>query len=88
MTRHQEAVLLAIGTIWSYYPEWRLGQLVENVSSWSRPPDGKSVYGVEDDELVTSLIDHLERRFGHEAVVHLHRPQRDADRPSAEPVGA
>ena len=53
-------VLKAVEKAWRHYPEWRLGQLVENVAVWA----GQSVGEIEDDQLSSEIRGHLERRFG------------------------
>jgi hypothetical protein len=47
------------------HPEWRLGQLVANVTLWARQPTephDTGIWDVEDEELLAALERHLSRR--------------------------
>jgi hypothetical protein len=46
------------------YPEWRLGQLVANVTSWARQPTephDTGIWDVEEEELLAALERHVQQ---------------------------
>lgn len=51
-------VLEEIEHLWRLHPDWRLGQLISNLTAWSDPVEG-SVYDIEDDALVEEARRHL-----------------------------
>ncbi len=51
-------VLQEIEQLWRLHPDWRLGQLICNLTAWSDPVEG-SVYDIEDEALVDELHRHL-----------------------------
>lgn len=51
-------VLQAIERIWRTHPDWRLGQLICNLASWSDPTQDV-VWDIEDEMLVAEVERHL-----------------------------
>ena len=51
------SILEEIERIWVQHPDWRLGQLVSNLTGWA----GESVWDVEDDALLNEIQHHLEQ---------------------------
>ena len=51
-------VLEEIEQLWRLHPDWRLGQLISNLTAWSDPIEG-SVYDIEDETLVEEAHRHL-----------------------------
>jgi hypothetical protein len=54
-----------LGELSDRHPEWRLGQLVANVTLWARQPTephDTGIWDVEDEELLAALQSHLSRR--------------------------
>ena len=44
------------------YPDWRFGQMISNLASWARGAEVKSIWDVEDRELVETAKQHLRKR--------------------------
>ncbi len=42
------------------YPEFRLGQLIANLTSWARGDQEGAVWNVEDEELLAAAREHIE----------------------------
>ncbi len=42
------------------YPDWRLGQMIANLSTWARGTGNGQVWDVEDSELVETARRHLQ----------------------------
>jgi len=55
-------VLELIRQLWEKYPDWRLGQLLVNVS------DTDNIFYVEDDRVEKGLVNYLKLVEQHEAV--------------------
>jgi hypothetical protein len=51
-------VLAKVEQLWRAYPDWRLGQLIANVASWS----GTDAWDLEEDGLVDEIDRHLGQR--------------------------
>ena len=51
-------VLEVIEQLWRLHPDWRLGQLISNLTAWSDPVEG-SVYDIDDDVLMDEARGHL-----------------------------
>jgi hypothetical protein len=41
------------------HPNWRFGQLVENVAMWAKGPGAEAIWDVEDEELLQAIKRHL-----------------------------
>ena len=52
-------VLSAIEKMMDRYPDWRIGQLVSNVATWSRGPQAESIWDMENEEFVAAVDEHL-----------------------------
>ena len=52
-------VLEEIEKLWRLHPDWRLGQLICNVASWSDP--NTSPWDLEEDELLIAIRQHLSK---------------------------
>ena len=48
-------VLEVVEKVWEQHPDWRLGQLIENLAAWGED----SVWNIEDDALVNEVQTHL-----------------------------
>lgn len=48
-------MLEALARVWMEYPDYRLGQLIDNVSYTYRPHGQQSVFFVEDDDMLAAL---------------------------------
>jgi hypothetical protein len=64
MTPIQCQLIQAVEEMWDLHPGWRLGQMIENVALWARQPTEPidPTWDVEDEELLTTLRGHIERR--------------------------
>jgi hypothetical protein len=62
MTPVRKEVLRLLATMSERYPEWRLGQMVANITLWARQPTephDSGIWDVEDEELLATLERHL-----------------------------
>lgn len=50
-----QEVLALVERMWRLYPDWRLGQLLENVATWAEQP----LWELEEDALVAEIERHL-----------------------------
>lgn len=50
-----QEVLAVVERMWRLYPDWRLGQLLENVAAWAEQP----MWDLEEDALVAEIERHL-----------------------------
>lgn len=68
MTDNRKKLIRAIEEMSDRYPDWRIGQLILNVLFWTQDPDphytSGDLYNVENEELLHTIRDHLDRRFG------------------------
>jgi hypothetical protein len=64
MTALRQQLLQAIAEMWDLHPEWRLGQMIQNVAGWARQPTEPidPTWDVEDEEFLTTMRAHIERR--------------------------
>ena len=46
----------------SLYPQWRFGQMICNLATWARGAEVKSIWDVEDRELVETAKGHIRKR--------------------------
>ena len=46
------------------YPHWRFGQMISNLAFWARGAEVKSIYDVEDRELVETAKQHVQKTKG------------------------
>ena len=60
--KDNEDVLKAIESMWQEYPEWRLGQILCNLATWSRGSDQGAVWELTNDEIVGAIELHLARK--------------------------
>ena len=51
-------VLEGIEHIWRQHPDWRLGQLICNLTAWA-DPDASSPYDIEDETLLVEIERHV-----------------------------
>lgn len=55
-----QEVLALVERMWRLYPDWRLGQLLENVATWAEQP----LWELEEDALVEdALVAEIERHL-------------------------
>lgn len=59
MTATRRKILQALGEMSDRYPEWRVGQMVTNVSVWARGASASAIWEVEDEEFLAALEKHL-----------------------------
>ena len=59
-------LLASLAELSRQYPQWRLGQLVANISGWA----DKDIWDAEDAELLASCRAHLEQLGPQEKEVH------------------
>jgi len=64
MTTLRQQLLETLAEMWELYPHWRLGQMIINGALWARQPTEPidPTWDVEDEELLTTLRGHIERR--------------------------
>jgi hypothetical protein len=64
MTTTRQQILQAIAEMSQLYPDWRFGEIVMNVATWARTPNGLNApaWDVEDDEFLATMRGHIERR--------------------------
>ena len=53
----REDLLTAIADLSRRYPDWRLGQLLANVSGWT----DREIWDVEDEQLLVAARSHLQQ---------------------------
>ena len=56
-SQNRAELLAAVAELWQRYPEWRLGQLVANVSGWA----DQEVWEAEDAQLLAAARLHLQQ---------------------------
>jgi hypothetical protein len=59
-------LLAAIAELSQHYPDWRLGQLVANISGWA----DQDIWDAEDSQLLEACRAHLEQLKTREKEVH------------------
>ena len=67
MNPNREELLAALADMTVMYPEWRLGQMIDNLVCWAKQPKtpeeaAGAGWDIEDEELLITIKDHLERR--------------------------
>lgn len=62
MTAVRKEILRALEEMSARYPEWRFGQLVANISYWTREPSVQAIWDVEDEEFLQGIRSHLDQR--------------------------
>jgi len=62
MTPTRNALLQALEEFSTAYPDWRLGQLVVNLTSLANDGSPREIWDIEDEELLTAARKHLEKR--------------------------
>ena len=65
MNATRKEVFRLLAELSELHPEWRLGQLMANVTVWARQPTephDTGIWDVEDDELLAALQGHFSRR--------------------------
>ena len=64
MSREDEIdeVLAALAKLWKVHPEWRLGQLVVNLTMWAKGVEKGAQWDMEDQEALEAIFKHLARR--------------------------
>jgi len=68
MTGVRKEILTALAELSDRYPEWRFGQLVANVSYWSKEPTVEAIWDVEDEEFLQGIRSHLDQGAAEEKV--------------------
>ena len=61
MKNSNDEVLEVLGELRTRYPDWRLGQLVCNVTVWSKGTDKNAIWDLEDSEFVVTARKHLQK---------------------------
>jgi hypothetical protein len=56
-------LLEAVAALQRRYPDWRLGQLIANVTGWA----DQEIWDIEDDQLLAAAQAHLRHREAEEA---------------------
>ena len=54
---HRSELLAILDQLSRTYPDWRLGQLIANLSDWA----DKDIWNVEDEQLLEAARDHLQQ---------------------------
>ncbi|MFC1853073.1 hypothetical protein ACFL27_22985 [candidate division CSSED10-310 bacterium] len=62
----EDELLRAIKSLKEMYPDWRIGQLISNVSVWKLGPKQESIWDIEDREFIEAVKQHLKSRKGTE----------------------
>jgi hypothetical protein len=67
MTSTRTRLLSALAEMSEMHPDWRLGQMIANLTFWSHNPKdateaAAAIWDVEDEELINTIQDHLTRR--------------------------
>jgi hypothetical protein len=57
----REETIKKVMELWDKYPDWRLGQLLCNVATWSRGPDKSTVWDVTNNEIIDAINSHLSK---------------------------
>ncbi len=55
----RQEILLALSDLSELYPDWRLGQMIANLSVAARGANTEAIWDVEDDELLAAINRHL-----------------------------
>ena len=55
----KQNILRAMESMCERYPDMRFGQMVANISSWALGPKAESVWDVEDEKFLKTIVDHL-----------------------------
>ena len=55
-------VLQALGELSAEFPDWRLGQMIANLSAVARGATTEAIWDVEDEELLAAIHSQLEKR--------------------------
>jgi hypothetical protein len=58
----RQDILRALGELSEAFPEWRLGQMIANLSVAARGATTEAIWDVEDEELLAAIRRHLDRR--------------------------
>jgi hypothetical protein len=61
ITPTQQQILAALTEMMEAHPDWRFGQMVENISMWAKGPEPSASWDVEDDEFLQSIRSHLQQ---------------------------
>ena len=59
METRDEELLAILSELRRWHPEWRIGQLVGNVSYWARGAKTGAVWDVEDEEFIAAARAHI-----------------------------
>jgi hypothetical protein len=67
MNANRQQLLNALTEMSELYPEWRLGQMLCNISWWAKAPadaqaSAEVMWDIEDDELLATVKDHVAQR--------------------------
>jgi hypothetical protein len=70
----RQKLLNALAEMSELHPEWRLGQMIANLTSWAKEPhspekQAEALWDIEDDELLDATAAHVARRreqLGHD----------------------
>ncbi len=57
-----EEVLAALAELWKEHPEWRLGQLVANLTMWAKGVEKGAQWDMQDQEALEAIFKHLAKR--------------------------
>ena len=56
-----DELLEALRELRSRYPDWRLGQLVCNVTVWAKGTDKNAIWDLDDSEFIAAARKHLQK---------------------------
>jgi len=59
MSSTQKRISAALDALRKLYPDWRFGQLVANVATWTKGPDAQAVWDVDDESFLKAAEEHL-----------------------------
>jgi hypothetical protein len=61
MKNSKDELLEALHKLRARYPDWRLGQLVCNVTVWAKGTDKNAIWDLEDSEFIKAAKEHLQK---------------------------
>jgi hypothetical protein len=59
---NDEELFATLQEMRALYPDWRFGQMICNLATWARGAEAKSVWDIEDRELVKTAKQHVSSR--------------------------
>jgi hypothetical protein len=62
MNTTRAQILALLGDLGKLYPEMRFGQLIASMAYWTKGPVQSAVWDVEDEELLRTIQEHIQKR--------------------------